>query len=116
MTASKRVERRRFRRSIALSDLAVAIVVLAGACAAPEDTSDLKPPADFAPPPVRALRPVKAGERPDYGPGFYPLEQSVQGTSWHWMAKRGEVRLGNLTQSGGDRVLRLTGWVPVEMM
>jgi hypothetical protein len=77
------------------------------------DDQDLKPPADFVAPPVRSLRASDASRNIGFDRGFYPIEVGGDGRRWRWMGGRGEVRLAN---DGGDRRLRISGWVPLEFM
>jgi len=89
---------------------AIASASCAGGAGADED---MKPPADFSPPPIRPLLRNPSGEgRLGFGEGFYPLEVG-EGQTWRWMGNRGEVRLRNYRDT---RKLRIVGWIPTEFM
>lgn len=93
-------------------------VILAGsgmpsACARRAEDEDLKPPPGFRPPPVRALQAGPPSGRLGFGSGFWPIEFSNEGKSWHWMAERGEIRLPNDRR---PRKLRIVGWLPTEFL
>jgi hypothetical protein len=82
-------------------------------CAASGNDEDLKPPPDFVPPPVVALRTNPVGPaRLGFREGFYPPEFG-DGRTWRWMGSRGEVRLSN---DGSARRLRIAGWIPTELL
>jgi hypothetical protein len=101
------------RSAILVSLLLCVSGAVALSCAASRTDEDLKPPPDFAPPPVVPLRMNPAGpERLGYGAGFSPPEVG-EGRTWRWMGRRGEVRLGN---DGSARRLRIAGWIPTELM
>jgi hypothetical protein len=78
------------------------------------DEADLLPPPGYVPPAFHPLRgPVPRGPLVRYGAGFYGLESSPAGMTWRWMSKSGLVHLPN---DRHDKLLRLAGWVPLELM
>lgn len=82
-------------------------------CLGAREVEDMKPPADFVPPPIRPLlRNPPGAARLGFGQGFYSLEVG-DGLTWHWMGGRGELRLRN---HGDTRTLRISGWIPMEFM
>jgi hypothetical protein len=76
--------------------------------------TDLQPPPGFTPPP-----PAPPGKIPlrvhriFYGEGFFPPERDAAGKSWRWMGRRGVIRLPPAAET---MTLRLSGWVPLELL
>lgn len=104
-----------WRRALSLPFMLMGALALSSvSCHPGNDDTDLLPPADFSPPPVRPLKPNLPGaERLGYGAGFYSPDVLGDGRTWHWMGRSGEVRLRN---DGAKRRLRLRGGVPLEFM
>jgi hypothetical protein len=75
---------------------------------------DLQPPPGFSPP--APLAPGKIPlrvHRNFFQDGFSRLEQEAStGKTWRWMGQRGVI---HLPAAGRPMVLRLTGWVPLEL-
>jgi hypothetical protein len=94
--------------------LSTSIFLGLSACAEPSDVEDLTPPPGFVPPPATAPEKIPLStDRPRFGLGFFPVERNPDGKSWRWMGRRGEVVL---PISGGRHRLRVTGWVPIELL
>jgi hypothetical protein len=103
------------RRTASLAGMfAVALSLECASCRSANDDSDLLPPADFAPPPIKPLQPNPKGEdRLGFGRGFYPPDVLGDGRTWHWMARSGEVRLRS---DGSQHRLRLLAGVPLQFL
>ncbi len=101
-------------RALALAVGVGGALSAAAACRPASEDADLRPPAGFEPPPIRALRPNPAGpDRLGFGAGFYPPDVLDDGRTWHWMASAGDLRFRN---DGTDRKLRLLIGVPLRFM
>jgi hypothetical protein len=105
----------RLARSRAHGPAAAALAVLAIACRSPDRDADLTPPPGYVDPPVKALekQPTRASS-PRIGRGFYEREVGLDGASWRWMGKSGEITLP--WPGGTTATLRLHGRVPLELV
>lgn len=107
--------RRRAPAWPASSLAAVAALALVGgaACTSRGGHEDLLPPPDFVPPAIRPLRVSTGHGQLGFGNGFFAQEWDSEGHTWRWTGARGEIRFEN---DGKSHRLRLTGWVPLELL